>query len=249
MDARLASTWLAMVIGAGALLAGAAPAAAQAALDDDEDVAPVTESTSDEEAEDPNRTRIGAGLRLRRVFVPQGLIELFVERAPGGSSQNGIGLEVIRRKGDFEVQFAVESDSIWIEEGHWVDKGDQIPQDEADLVRFDSFGWVSAEVTFLNHSPIIDQLAIRYGGGAGIAIMRGEVRRDDVRCTTMEFDSCAPYAGAENNNTPYDIPPVMLIVNAILGVQVRPIDNIFINVEGGIRTIPFFGITAGGFFN
>src|SRR5688500_15642318 len=241
---------LSMAIGAGALIAGATPAMAQAALDEDEDdVAPATTESTEEEVEDPNRTRIGAGIRLRRGFVPQGLIELFVESAPGGSSEWGFGIEVVRRKGDFEVQFAVQSDSIYVKDGYWVDKGDEIPADEPDFVTFDSFGWISAEVTFLNHSPIIDQLAIRYGGGAGIAVVRGEVSRDDAICTSPDFDSCMhPYAGAENIDEPYDIPPVMLIVNAVLGVQIRPIDNLFINIEGGLRTIPFFGITAGGFF-
>ena len=47
---------------------------------------------------------------------------------------------------------------------------------------------------------------------------------------------------------PYDLPPVMLVVNAIVGVQIRPTDEIFINVEGGLRTVPFFGTTAGYYF-
>ena len=53
---------------------------------------------------------------------------------------------------------------------------------------------------------------------------------------------------AENDHTPYDLPPVMLVINAIVGVQIRPTDEIFINVEGGIRTMPFVGMTAGYYF-
>ena len=37
-------------------------------------------------------------------------------------------------------------------------------------------------------------------------------------------------------------------VNAILGVQIRPVEKVFINIEGGLRTIPFIGGTAGYYF-
>src|SRR5688500_4332497 len=164
MRSSLLSTALAVSF----VLAGASTAAAQAALDDEEVSPAPTESASEED--DPNKTMIGAGLRVRQVFVPRGLIEIFVERAAGGSSETGVGLEVARRKGNFEVQFGVEWDNIQIESGQWIDKGDEIPEDEADFVEFDdegyfstkTFGWFTAEVTFLNHSRIIDQLSIRY---------------------------------------------------------------------------------------
>jgi len=236
---------------ASLLTFAARSASAQAALDDDDD-ATAPESSGEVAAPEEDwgaKTHIGVGLRLRDVIVPEGLIELFVEDAPSGSSELGFGIEVARRKGDFEVQFAIERDTIDIKKGYWVDKGDTIPEDEPDYVTFDGLGWVTAEVTFLNHSAIIPQLAIRYGGGAGLAVMTGEVRRDDARCMTADFDSCThPYAGAENVNNPYDLPPVMLIVNAIIGVQIKPTPDIYINVEGGLRTIPFFGASAGYYF-
>ncbi len=40
----------------------------------------------------------------------------------------------------------------------------------------------------------------------------------------------------------------MLVVNALVGVQLRPIDNVFINVEAGIHTMPFFGTSLGYYF-
>lgn len=246
MKARL--VWMSLCCGA-ALVIGAGTAAAQAALDDEEEVTPPPETTESTALEDPaNKTMIGAGLRFRSVHVPQGLIELFVERAAGSSSEFGFGLEVARRKGDFEVQFGLEYDKIFIETGHWIDKGDMLPQDEPDYVEFEGFGWITAEVTFLNHTEITKQFAIRYGGGAGIGIIRGEVRRTDHRCTSADLETCMEYGGAENVRRPYDIPPVMLVVNAIVGVQIRPIDKIFINIEGGLRTLPFFGATAGYYF-
>ncbi len=256
MNSRLA--WqpltVAALLGASAFFGGftngEGRAAAQSVLDDDDTTPPETSSPSDDEALDPNRQQVGVGLRLRSVMVPRGLLELFVEEAPGGSSKVGFGLELVRRKGNFEVQFGLEYDTIEVATGNWLDKGDSSPQDEVDHVVFDGFGWVSAEVTFINHSPIIPQLAIRYGGGAGIAVIKGEVRRTDYQCPgpDIQDDNCGEVFGAENQNEPYDIPPVMLIVNAIIGVQIKPVDKVFINVEGGLRTIPFFGVTAGYYF-
>lgn len=229
-----------------ALCAGVAGAHAQAALDDDDSSSPTPSSVS---VPVGDKTSIGVGLRLRNVRVPQGLIEVFVQRAPGGASNVGFGLEVSRRKGQFEVQLGLEYEKVSIEDGYWVENGDEIPRDEIDSVKFDNFGWVTAELSFLYHTPIIPQLSVRYGGGAGLGVITGDIRRTDVACTTTSFESCREsMVPGHNVEEPYDLPPVMLVINAIVGVQIRPTEEIFINIEGGLRTIPFFGTTAGYYF-
>ena len=228
-----------------ALCAGVAGAHAQAALDDDDSSSPTPSSVS---VPVGDKTSIGVGLRLRNVRVPQGLIEVFVSSAPGGASNFGFGLEVARRKGQFEVQLGLEYDSISIDKGIWIENGDTIPADEPDYVEFEDFGWVTAELSFLYHTPIIPQLSVRYGGGAGIGVLTGEIIRTDYRCVDTNPDNCQPSPTATNDHKPYDLPPVMLVINAIVGVQIRPTEEIFINIEGGLRTIPFFGTTAGYYF-
>lgn len=228
-----------------ALCAGVAGAHAQAALDDDDSSSPTPSSVS---VPVGDKTSIGVGLRLRNVRVPQGLIEVFVSSAPGGASNFGFGLEVARRKGQFEVQLGLEYEKISIDKGIWVENGDNIPTDEPDYVEFDNFGWVTAELSFLYHTPIIPQLSVRYGGGAGIGVLTGEIIRTDYRCVDTNPDNCQPSPTATNDHKPYDLPPVMLVINAIVGVQIRPTEEIFINIEGGLRTIPFFGTTAGYYF-
>lgn len=235
-------TAAALALAVPALL-GAADARAQAALDDDgASPTPVTAETQ------PAKTQIGLGVRLRNVRIPQSLLEVFVERVPAGSSNVGIGIELSRRKGQFEVQFGAEYEKISIENGIWIDKGDSIPEDEPDYVEFDGFSWVTAELSFMYHTPIVPQFAVRYGGGAGIGVFMGDIIRTDYRCTSQSLDSCNESPDAENIKTPYDLPPVMIVINAIVGVQIRPTDEIFINVEGGIRSMPFFGMTAGYYF-
>lgn len=226
-----------------ATTAGLAEVRAQAALDDDSSAVPATpvESKGD-------KTQIGLGVRIRNVRIPKWLLETFVERVPNGSSNLGLGLELSRRKGQFEVQFGLEYEKIYIEKGLWIDKGDMIPQDEPDLVEFDGFSWVTAELSFMYHTPIVPQFAVRYGGGAGIGVFMGDVIRTDYTCQNQDLDSCNESPNAVNRNTPYDMPPVMIVINAIVGVQIRPTDELFINIEGGIRSMPFFGGTFGYYF-
>src|SRR5689334_8104047 len=151
---RSGLAWLrTALVAAGLITGGAGTAGAQAALDDDDDddTTSPDPSTGDGDLDDADKTMIGAGVRLRSVTVPKGLIELFVEKASGGSSEFGFGLEIARRRGNFEIQFGVEYDKIFIEKGLWIDKGDELPADEPDFVEFENFGWITAEVTFLNH--------------------------------------------------------------------------------------------------
>lgn len=238
----------AVALGLG-LVAG--QASAQVALDDDDDAAgdaaPAAAASS---LVAGPKTNIGVGLRLRNVRIPEGMLEWFIQDVPGGVSNIGFGAELARRKGNFEVQFGLEYEKLTVTDGYWLEKGKSIPADPGavDFVRDDGFGWITAELSFMYHTPIVDQLAVRYGGGAGIGILMGDVRRTDQLCPSSSYDTCLQDPAGENDDTPYDLPPVMLVVNAILGVQIRPTNEIFINVEGGIRTVPFFGVTGGYYF-
>ena len=120
----------------------------------------------------------------------------------------------------------------------------------------------------MNHAPINKYVSFRYGGGAGIGIMTGGVYRYDVACAGGATNSnpepgCVPqdhfsfgtgHSSDDSNGAPesapvkYDIPPVFPVVNAIIGLQIKPFDRAVINVEAGIRTLPFFGVSLGYFF-
>jgi hypothetical protein len=241
--ASITSVVCAALVGA-VMAAGAGTAHAQAALDDD-DSTPAPTTTQG--ANDPNASHVGVDLRLRNVWVPKSILQLFVDTAPGGASDFGIGADVFRRKGNFEVQFGLEYEKIFIDKGIWVEKDKLPPGETVDYVRFDNFGWVTAEVTFLNHTPITKFLALRYGGGAGLGVLFGHVRRTDYSCTSADLGTCHSDP-QPNNDTPYNLPPVFPVINAIVGVQLKPVDNIVINIEGGIRTLPFFGASLGYMF-
>lgn len=189
----------------------------------------------------------GVGVRVRNVRLPRSMIELFVDRAAGSGSNFGVGFDLVRRKEDFEVQLGGEYERISVPKGIWIERGKPIPANEADFVEFDGFGWLTLEATFLLHTPLSKLVALRYGAGVGIGLLLGDVTHVDRGCTSSDPASCTEETNG-GQKIAYDLPPVMPVVNAVFGVQLRPIEKLTINVEGGIRTLPFFGTSATYFF-
>jgi hypothetical protein len=218
-----------------------------------------------------NEVQYGVGIRLRNVRGPKGLIGLFVERAPGGISEIGYGVDLIRRRGNTELQLGFELEHLQPTEGVWIQSNTDVSAgDEADYIvspkhnpNGDSLGWFTIEFTFINHAELGKHLALRYGGGAGIGIVTGSLWRYNVICNGATNASpepgCVPPGDPFNGSgalspdgnmmiQKYNLPPVFPVVNAILGLQIRPFSKATINIEGGIRTFPFFGASGAFFF-
>jgi len=234
---------------------------AQAALDDTTTPA-AGDPASAQPGEASDKVEYGVGVRLRNVRIPQGELELFVEHAPGGTSDVGFGIDLSRRRGNIELQLGFEFEHITPKQGVWIKKGDNVAAgDQADFILSpdssgENLGWFTLEFTFLNHAELASNLFLRYGGGAGLGIITGELRRIDVICNGATNDNpepgCVPTGfGGTAPDAPqvkYDLPPVFPVVNAIIGLQYRPTPKATINVETGIRTLLFFGVSGSYFF-
>jgi len=238
---------------------------AQAALDDTASSAPATPDPT-AATEPKNEVEYGVGLRLRNVRIPQFELGLFMEESPGGTSNFGLGVDLTRRRGNVELQLGFEFEHIQPPEGVYIESGKNVAAgDEADYIlgpdRADSsLGWFTVEFTFLNHSEIAKNFFIRYGGGAGLGIVTGSLKRIDVACNgatnSNNEPGCVPpginggTASPTQGGTPvtYDLPPVFPVVNAIIGVQYRPMPKATINFEMGIRTLFFLGFSGSYFF-
>ena len=220
------------------------------ALDEDERAALASDRAAQAAAVSaPTRVQWGVGLRTRFVSIPKGLIELFVEQAPSGVSSFGIGLEGIRRRGNFEITVGVEFESLETDEGVYIENGDMIPADEVDLVEFDNFSWVTADVSFVWHKPVGEKFAFRYGAGLGLGIVLGKVLQTDYQCSGGSVDTCLEKPMAENvRKESSSVPPVVPVINVIVGAQIRPIKNLAINLEGGLRTALYLGATTSYYF-
>jgi hypothetical protein len=222
-----------------------------AVLDDDEPE--LKEPEPGTAADAVVKSDYGVGVRLRQVFIPKGLLEFFVEEAASGIRNWGFGIEAIRRKGDFEMALGVEYESLSGEDGLWIDKGDTIPEDEVDLVEYDDFGWITVDTTFTWHTQLHPMVALRYGAGIGLGIMLGDVLRSDYVCdsSVLSLDSCHLRTSppAVNIREPEDkVPPVFPVLNALVGAQIRPVERAAINIEVGMRSVFYFGITGAMFF-
>jgi hypothetical protein len=229
-------------------LAGAQPDDDELGPVDEFDEGNMAERELDERMEEGPKTKYGVGVRLRNVRIPESLLELFVEDAPGGGSNVGFGLEFIRSKENFDIAVGLEYESLATEEGIWVKKGEPIPQNEADKVEFDGFGWVGVDASFIWHTEVHEKVALRYGAGIGLGFILGDVLRTDFVCSTSDPATCSQKPNAEHVRDPEeDVPPVFPIVNLLVGAQFRPTDKITINVEGGIRTVPYVGVSFGYF--
>jgi hypothetical protein len=196
----------------------------------------------------------GVGLRLRGVFEPAFMMNLFVEeQTSGGMFHPGFGLELNRRKGEFELVLGFEYDNLSPEDGYWLEKGDDgvTPGQYPDFVDFDGLSWFTTDLTFVFHSPISDKVAFRYGAGFGLGVVFGDALQTDTTCTGTDFENdCTLDTGAGSQvNDPADIPPVFPVVNLLLGAQFRPSRSVSINLEGGLRTVFFFGISGTYYFN
>ena len=245
---------------------------AQGAALDSATPAPPTATPTAEPLPDPDKPEYGIDLRLRQVYLPAGLIGLFVTRAAGGASNTGVGVDFVRRRGNLELQLGMEYEHINIQEGVYINSGDNVANgDTVDYILSPAhagtnFGWFTLEFTFMNHAPINKYVSFRYGGGAGIGILTGAVKRYDTACAAGATNSnvtpqCVPQTlGGEGTVSPdsgltaaqepaaYNLPPVFPVVNAIIGFQIKPTPKAVINIEGGIRTLPFVGVSAGYFF-
>jgi hypothetical protein len=294
---QLASSVVCLVLLVGTGLAR--PAAAGPALDDDKAKPPAatpvpakapSESSAEPAEPEPDCTRpgdprcpaastapsgseveYGVGVRLRSVWVPRSVLEVFVTRAAGGAHNYGLGVDLTRRRGTSELQLGFEFEHINVGQGVWINKGDNVSMgDEADYVlgpdsstgSGNQFGWFTMEFSFFNHAEIQPWLSFRYGAGLGVGVLIGEINHYNIicapgatnaspspGCVPPRFNGTGMYSEGHETLVKYDLgTPVFPVVNAILGLQFKPTDHTTINLEGGIRTLPFVGVSSSMFF-
>src|SRR5690348_5758037 len=82
-----------------------------------------------------DKVQYGIDVRLREVFLPQSLMNLFVEKAAGGAQSFGYGVDLVRRRGNLELQLGAELEHIALAEGVYINKGDNVAAgDTADYI-------------------------------------------------------------------------------------------------------------------
>jgi hypothetical protein len=241
-----------------ALAAGVVAPAAQAQDDDDAAAAGDGEAAPAGEAEaapavtaSASAVKWGVGLRVRQVFFPEGMLELFLEDAPSGVGHPGFGLEAVRRKANFDIVLALDYSSITPEDGLYVEKGDTPgqPGEDPDLVEFDGLALLGLDVSFIWHAALGEKFAFRYGAGLGIAAVLGKFYQTDTECSSMQLDSCDPItSGGQVHEEQEDVPPVVPLVNILVGARYQPTPELSFHLDAGFRDLFYVGIGGGYFF-
>lgn len=230
------------------LIVLASPAEAQDEPDPDE--SSFDGDGLDEPAPDPNAARFGVGIRLRRITVPKGMIELFMEQAASGVGQNGFGIDIIRRKGDVELSIGIEYDGLGPDDGYYVEGGgDPLMAGTTDFIEFDGLGWITLDASIIYHYNIASMVSLRYGGGLGFGYVLGDIIETDATCTGPDAQTqCEKNNNGAQVNEKQDFFRFPPVINVLGGLQFTPVENMAINLDLGMRTVFYFGLGAHYYF-
>lgn len=210
-----------------------------------------------EELTKPTKASLGVGLRLRYVFFPKSLIELFVEEASSGIARPGFGLEFIRKKNDFSIHIGIEHENTSPDTGRWLEKGDDAVsagQAPDNVIFDDKLSWTTVDAQFMFHKNLAKGFDFRYGAGFGIGYVHGHNDIDEVdqMCDadttpeTINDGKCRDDPGGITEKA--NIPPVFPVVNIAIGVHYSPIRNLSFFLEGGMRSLFYAGLGTAYFF-
>jgi hypothetical protein len=216
---------------------------------------PVTPIEPDEKPNPDEQGAVGVGVRARFIFLPAAILQLFLDHATS-MTQYSIGAAFIRRKGNFDIEFALEYANVSPKNGYYLEKGNNpgVLGQYPDFIEFDNFSMISADATFIWHTNIVPTVQFRYGAGIGIGFLLGNIVGTDTVCNanTQADDlddpstmQCNKQAGTTANKSKI---PVVPIVHLLVGLRFKLIDQLSLSVELGIRDVPFVGANVGYFF-
>jgi hypothetical protein len=215
---------------------------------------PGSETTVTEQSE--VTSQLGFGARLRYVFVPEGVMNLFFQHAVGMSSV-GFGADFIRRKGNFDIDIGFEYENITpnncpaindpTSSCLFLGKSDDPTADGKYSVHFDNFALWSFDVSFIWHTQIVPRLFLRYGAGIGLGFVTGDMRKVECQGGSINLDNNTCTENPPNFET-VDKPPVVPIVNLLIGLRLNIVDKLSVNAEVGFRDMFYSGVSLGYFF-
>ncbi|MBI4510473.1 MAG: hypothetical protein HY698_12620 [Deltaproteobacteria bacterium] len=194
-------------------------------------------------------SQYGIGLRARYVAIPTWLLNLFLDHSTA-MGHPGIALEAVRRKGDFDIVLGLEYENISPKDGLYLEKGDNpgTPGEYPDYVTFDGLALLGMDISFLWHLKFHEKVSLRYGAGIGVGFVLGDVVQADTVCNPgtsaddLDDPKACPVDPRALPEKSDDVPPVVPIVNVLVGMRFKVTDRIFVNLEGGFRNMFYGGI-------
>jgi len=216
----------------------------------------------------------GVAARLRWISVPAWMLNLFTKKNVPLSTW-GTGLELFRRKANFDIILSVNYQNMSPGDGNWLGKNHDATID-TDFVHFDGLALWGADVSFVWHTVLNEWFGLHYGAGIGVAYIPGKILRtsnDPAICTEAnagDVSQCHPKGwtyvpgsglrpdpatllpGVDDPNNPHQFadpnkPSVLPIVNILIGVDFRlpQVRGWEAKIEGGFYDAFFLGGAVG----
>jgi hypothetical protein len=191
----------------------------------------------------------GVAARLRWVSIPAWMLGLFTrENVP--LSSWGTGLELFRRKGNFDLVASFSYINLSPPDGNWLGKDPLLHPAgvDTDLVQFRGLALYGLDVSILWHNFFNDWFGMHVGAGIGVGIVGGKILRTsnfgcteqnkgdlsqchpmNVPCSTTSCSEQALNALPPRMDSPTtpsrftepSVPPVLPIVNLLVGFSFR----------------------------
>lgn len=211
--------------------------------------------------EDPQEGYYFAGLFYRHIFVPEFLLNLFLDESTG-TSNPAFGGEVTYRKDGFDIIGSLWYASYAVD-GAFRASGD--PDGDTEIINSE-LGVLFVSASFLWSTPFNDIFALEYGVGLGLGVVLGDLIRTEAYPDGGGYSACsapnspvgAPYCdgppvrdgedGGHYNvearkwSDGGDVPNVVpwLAVPQI-ALRIKPIKQLMMRIEGGFGLGFFLG--------
>lgn len=211
------------------------------------------------------------GAHMRGLFVTHLMLQPYLGHNTGTSmSGYGVGGEFIYRHNGYDIVTSFDYSVFNVGSGNWLGAGHD-PTLDTHYVQFRGLGLLSADVAFIGYHKFTDWFELRYGGGLGIGWVPGTVSdindnsagcashaKDPSQCypvnvgpinksdPTLQGRLNATRGGDDTTQTPSfhasgSKPPVMGVVNLLVGFRFYPIAHLAITAEIGFRDAMFAG--------
>jgi hypothetical protein len=197
----------------------------------------------------PSDLSYGVAARLVWVSVPSWLLNQFTKHNVPLSSW-GTGLQVFRRKGNFDIALAFNYQNMSPPDGNWLGSSAK-PETDVSFLHFSNFALYGFDASFIWHAFFTDWFGMHYGAGVGIGILGGHIQRIkalDGNCTAANAgdpSQCTHNSTASTMSTEPlpDVPAAVPILNAVLGVdfKVPTLRGWEARLEGGFYDAFFLG--------